>query len=195
MTCRYDTPTRPRTSSYSSRSSAATSQCTTNAIPSPGTPGTPRAGCARSRLPPRIVEYYDQPELDYDRHMRKYDEYSPESAASRDDIYEHGYDSPQHIDSLDTRTLVRYQRRSLNNMYDYGCFQKDRVHLHEPLEDGASSGDELLSSKKRIKLDLLDSANDVIIEANKDHRKVSDKIVFGLVDIFSVSLVQLLRKS
>lgn len=176
MTCRYDTPTRPRTSSYSSRSSAATSQCTTNAIPSPGTPGTPRGGSTRSRLA-RFADYYDQAGLDYaDRHFRSYDEYSQGSAASHEDFYEHGYDSPQHLDALDARSLVRYRRLSLEDPFDYGCFQKDRVHLLEPLEDCASSGDELLSSKKRLKLDLLDSANDVIIEANRDHRKVSDRM-------------------
>lgn len=52
--------------------------------------------------------------------------------------------------------------------------QKDRVHLLDPLEDCASSGDELLGTKKRLKLDLLDGTNDVIIEANRDHRKVME---------------------
>lgn len=44
----------------------------------------------------------------------------------------------------------------------------------DPLEDCPSSGDELLGSKKRLKLDLLDGTNDVIIEANRDHRKVME---------------------
>lgn len=110
MTCRYDTPTRPRTSSYSSRSSAATSQGPASAAPSPGAPGTPRAGSARPR-PARFADYYDQAGIDYaDRHFRGYDEYSQGSAASHEDLYEHGYDSPQHADALDARSLVRFRR-------------------------------------------------------------------------------------
>lgn len=58
--------------------------------------------------------------------------------------------------------------------------QKERVHLLEQLEECPSSGDELISPKKRLKLDLLDTVitSDVIIEANRDHRKVSDSIDF-----------------
>lgn len=45
----------------------------------------------------------------------------------------------------------------------------------EQLEECPSSGDELLSPKKRLKLDLEGGiANDVIIEANRDHRKVTE---------------------
>lgn len=58
--------------------------------------------------------------------------------------------------------------------------QKERVHLLEQLEECPSSGDELISPKKRLKLDLLDTVitSDVIIEANRDHRKVSDSSDF-----------------
>lgn len=54
--------------------------------------------------------------------------------------------------------------------------QKERVHLLEQLEECPSSGDELIGSNKRFKLELLDGgiANDVIIEANRDHRKVME---------------------
>lgn len=109
---RYDTPTRPRTSSYSSRSSAAASQCNTNAIPSPGTPGsgTPRGSSSRSRIS-RFPEYYDQTGVEYtERHFRNYDEYSQGSAASHEDFYEHehiySHDSPTHLDVLEARTLA-----------------------------------------------------------------------------------------
>lgn len=46
----------------------------------------------------------------------------------------------------------------------------------EQLEECPSSGDELISPKKRLKLDLLENSvpNDVIIEANRDHRKVME---------------------
>uniref|UniRef100_A0AAR5QAE3 RRM domain-containing protein n=1 Tax=Dendroctonus ponderosae TaxID=77166 RepID=A0AAR5QAE3_DENPD len=108
---RYDTPTRPRTSSYSSRSSVA-------AVASPGTPGnaTPRAGRAR-------VRYYDY-EMDYNaaaalegpnRHAashRSYDEYSQGSGASHEDPYDpydhpvaYLHDSPGHLDSLEVILL------------------------------------------------------------------------------------------
>lgn len=58
--------------------------------------------------------------------------------------------------------------------------QKERVHLLEQLEECPSSGDELISPKKRLKLDLLDTVitSDVIIEANRDHRKVSESSDF-----------------
>lgn len=88
--CRYDTPTRPRTSSYSSRSNASASQVTS--LQSPGTPGsvTPRGTGSRSRTA-RFADYYDQT-LDYaDRHFRSYDEYSQSSTASHEDLYEHEY--------------------------------------------------------------------------------------------------------
>lgn len=109
---RYDTPTRPRTSSYSSRSSAAASQCNTNAVPSPGTPGTPRGSSSRSRLS-RFPEYYDQTGVEYtERHFRSYDEYSQGSAASHEDFYDHehiyNHDSPTHLDALETRALVSF---------------------------------------------------------------------------------------
>ncbi|KAG5883270.1 hypothetical protein JTB14_018116 [Gonioctena quinquepunctata] len=173
---RYDTPTRPRTSSYSSRSSVAASQVTSS-LQSPGTPGsvTPRGSSSRSRSA-RFTEYYDQT-LDYpERHFRNYDEYSQGSAASHEDIYEHDYpfihDSPTHLDPMQgiVDTVVPFAPPDMRNL------QKERVHLLEQLEECPSSGDELMSPKKRLKLDLLDSAmtSDVIIEANRDHRKVME---------------------
>lgn len=110
--CRYETPTRPRTSSYSSRSNTTTAQCNSAAMPSPGTPGsvTPRGGGSRSRIA-RYSEYYEQSGVEYvDRHFRSYDEYSQGSAASHEDFYEHEYayshDSPNHLDVLESRALV-----------------------------------------------------------------------------------------
>lgn len=42
----------------------------------------------------------------------------------------------------------------------------------EQLEECPSSGDEIISPKKRLKLDLLDpTVGDVIIEANRDHNR------------------------
>ncbi|XP_076261467.1 spen family transcriptional repressor split ends isoform X4 [Rhynchophorus ferrugineus] len=174
---RYDTPTRPRTSSYSSRSSVA-------AVASPGTPGsaTPRAGRTR------VSRYYDYDIADYanieGRHTthRSYDEYSQGSAASHEDTYdpfEHGvylHDSPVHLDPLEVRVqnlveTVPYAPHDIRNL------QKERVHLLEQLEECPSSGDELICPKKRLKLDLLDPSitGDVIIETNRDHnRKVME---------------------
>ncbi|KAJ8966654.1 hypothetical protein NQ314_003381 [Rhamnusium bicolor] len=111
-----------------------------------------------------------------------YDEYSQGSAASHEDAYEHEYvfahDSPTHIvDPLDTRsiqsvvdTVVPFAPPDIRNL------QKERVHLLEQLEECPSSGDEIMSPKKRLKLELLDSTitSDVIIEANRDHRKVME---------------------
>lgn len=57
---------------------------------------------------------------------------------------------------------------------DIRNLQKERVHLLEQLEECPSSSDELMSPKKRLKLDLLDAGADVIIEANRDHRKVME---------------------
>ncbi|KAL1497996.1 hypothetical protein ABEB36_008866 [Hypothenemus hampei] len=182
LTARYaDTPTRPRTSSYSSRSSVA-------AMASPGTPGnvTPRGGRAR-------VRYYDY-ELDYaaataldssGRHSashRSYDEYSQGSAASHEDPYDPydhptGYlhDSPGHLDPLEVRVVQNLVDPVPYPPHDIRNLQKERVHLLEQLEECPSSGDELISPKKRLKLDLLDpSVGDVIIEANRDHRKVME---------------------
>ncbi|KRT84470.1 RNA binding protein, partial [Oryctes borbonicus] len=178
---RYDTPTRPRTSSYSSRSSATTSQCNASAIPSPGTPGsaTPRGSGSRSRVPRYAPEYYDQnSEYTDQRHFRNYDEYSQGSAASHEDNYEHEYvyhESPSHLETLDRLQTtsdhpVTFPQPDIRNL------QKERVHLLEQLEEYPSSGDELISPKKKLKLDHLDGAiiSDVIIEANRDHRKVME---------------------
>ncbi|XP_063915832.1 protein split ends-like isoform X3 [Zophobas morio] len=179
---RYDTPTRPRTSSYSSRSSATASQVT-SAIPSPGTPGsvTPRGSGSRSRIA-RFAEYYDQTgEYGPERHFRNYDEYSQGSAASHEDGYEHEYpyNSPTHTEPVETRTAPAVVADHTNTSFvqpDIRNLQKERVHLLEQLEECPSSGDELISPKKRLKLDLLENSttSDVIIEANRDHRKVME---------------------
>ncbi|GJQ73489.1 hypothetical protein Trydic_g13846 [Trypoxylus dichotomus] len=178
---RYDTPTRPRTSSYSSRSSATTSQCNASAIPSPGTPGsaTPRGSGSRSRVPRYAPEYYDQnSEYSDQRHFRNYDEYSQGSAASHEDNYEHEYiyhESPSHLETLD-RLQTTSDHPTTFPQPDIRNLQKERVHLLEQLEEYPSSGDELISPKKKLKLDHLDGAiiSDVIIEANRDHRKVME---------------------
>ncbi|XP_044758734.1 protein split ends-like isoform X3 [Coccinella septempunctata] len=182
---RYDTPTRPRTSSYSSRSSIAASQVA-SAIPSPGTPGnvTPRATTTTKSRIGRFNDYYEGGEVN-DRHFRSYDEYSQGSAASQDDPYDPDYsynnhESPMHVDVIESRSAVTatsvdhgtvpYAPPDIRNL------QKERVHLLEQLEDCPSSGDEHIVSKKRLKLELLDNAigTDVIIEANRDHRKVME---------------------
>ncbi|XP_066153414.1 protein split ends isoform X3 [Euwallacea fornicatus] len=176
---RYDTPTRPRTSSYSSRSSVA-------AVASPGTPGnaTPRARGARPRA------YYAEYELEYalegaSRHPaashRSYDEYSQGSPASHEDPYDpydhqvqvsYMHDSPGHLDPLEVRVVQNLVETVPYAPHDIRNLQKERVHLLEQLEECQSSGDELLSPKKRIKLDLLDPAvGEVIIEANRDHNR------------------------
>lgn len=113
---RYDA-SRPRTSSYSSRSSLTSNQVVSSSIQSPGgaTPGsvTPRgAAGSRSSRSRFVGDYYDQA-IDYptERHFRSYDEYSQGSAASHDDVivYEHEYtfvhDSPTHLDVLDSRSM------------------------------------------------------------------------------------------
>ncbi|XP_049817476.1 protein split ends isoform X3 [Aethina tumida] len=190
---RYDTPTRPRTSSYTGsggRSGASVpgaapsqlSSATASAMQSPGgacTPGsaTPRS---RSRLVSRY-DYYDQSMVDYvvpsERlAFRAYDDaYSQGSPASHDDYEAEYYQvhSPlaPHIDMVESRSLQSvdattgyHQPDNIRNL------QKERVHLLEQLEECPSSGDELLGpSKKRLKLD-----SDVIIEANRDHRKVME---------------------
>jgi RNA recognition motif-containing protein len=179
---RYDTPTRPRTSSYSSRSSAAASQVT-SAIPSPGTPGsvTPRGTGSRTRVA-RFAEYYD-PNGEYgpERHFRNYDEYSQGSGASHEEGYEHEYpfSSPSHAEPVETRTVPPVVTEHATTPFvqpDIRNLQKERVHLLEQLEECPSSGDELISPKKRLKLDLLENSvtSDVIIEANRDHRKVME---------------------
>ncbi|CAH1136007.1 unnamed protein product [Ceutorhynchus assimilis] len=184
---RYDTPTRPRTSSYSSRSSAA-------AIASPGTPGsaTPRAGRGRVRYYEYDLEYpataLVEGSVRHTTSHRSYDEYSQGSAASHEDPYDpydhpvaYLHDSPGHLDSLE---FLHPQVRVVQNLvdavpyapHDIRNLQKERVHLLEQLEDCPSSGDEIISPKKRLKLDLLDpTLGDVIIEANRDHnRKVME---------------------
>ncbi|KAB0802253.1 hypothetical protein PPYR_04439 [Photinus pyralis] len=181
---RYETPTRPRTASYSSRTSATTGQCNaTSTVHSPSTPGsvTPRGSGSRSRLA-RFAEYYDQGVTEYgERRYRSYDEYSQGSAASHEDGYEHEYpfnrESPSHIDSLESRSLQHNTEVTLTFAPpDIRNLQKERYHLLEQLEDYPSSGDELVSPKKRIRLDILEgaAASDVIIEANRDHRKVME---------------------
>lgn len=183
MRCRYEATTRPRTASYGSRTNASTGQCNTGvAIPSPGTPGsgTPRGNSTRSRLT-RYPDFYEQGGVELaERHFRSYDEFSQGSAASHEDFYDpeypYNHDSPNHIEVLETRTAmvsptVETVVPKTNVMVR---LQKERVHLLDSLEDGPSSGDELIGSKKRLKLDHLDNANDVIIEANRDHRKVME---------------------
>lgn len=82
------------------------------------------------------------------------------------------------MEPVDTRTIqstasehvITFAPPELRNL------QKERVHLLEQLEECPSSGDELIIPNKRFKLDLLEGgiANDVIIEANRDHRKVME---------------------
>lgn len=142
---RYDTPTRPRTSSYSSRSSVTTTQVP-SAMPSPGTPGsvTPRTTGSRSRLA-RFAEYYD-PNGDYpnDRHFRNYDEFSQESGASHEDVYENEYNyaSPSHIDIVESRTVPNAVNDHATPFVqpDIRNLHKERVHLLEQLEECPSSG-------------------------------------------------------
>lgn len=154
------------------------------AIPSPGTPGsvTPRGNSTRSRLA-RYPDYFDSTNTEYnERHFRNYDEYSQGSGASHEENYDHEY-QPFNNESLTIETLET--RNISTNVTDHNVsfappelrnLQKERVHLLEQLEECPSSGDELISSNKRFKLDLLDCgiANDVIIEANRDHRKVME---------------------
>lgn len=115
-----------------------------------------------------------------ERHFRSYDEYSQGSAASHEDFYEHEYpynhDSPTHLEVLESRTnMVSPTAETMVAKTNVMVrLQKERIHLLDSLEDAPSSGDELIGSKKRLKLDHLDSANDVIIEANRDHRKVME---------------------
>nr|CAI5817986.1 unnamed protein product [Callosobruchus analis] len=181
---RYESSSsRPRTSSYggsrSAPASAAAGHQSPSAVSVVGVVGsaTPRSSERSSRggTGRRCFDYYAAAAVgdDYaplDRHLfRSYDEYSQASSASHDDLYDHEYgfvhDSPTHLDSV--MTFAPPEIRNL---------QKERVHLLEQLEECPSSGDELISPKKRLKLDLLDSAmtSDVIIEANRDHRKVTE---------------------
>ncbi|KAF5270738.1 hypothetical protein FQA39_LY01476 [Lamprigera yunnana] len=183
---RYETPTRPRTASYSNRSNVTTGQCNASTVVhSPSTPGsvTPRGSGARSRLA-RFSEYYEQ-NVEYgERRYRSYDEYSQGSAASHEDGYEHDYsfnrESPSRVDTVETRSLphnsevtLSFPQPEIRNLQN---LQKERYHLLEQLEDYPSSGDELVSPKKRMRLDVLEGpvTNDVIIEANRDHRKVME---------------------
>lgn len=181
---RYETPSRPRTSSYSSRSNVAGAQCNAaGAVNSPGAPGsvTPRGGGSRSRLA-RFSEYYDQNATDFgERRYRSYDEYSQGSGASHEDGYEHDYpynrESPSHADPTEARAVPHNPEHATMTFPppDIRNLQKERYHLLEQLEDYASSGDELVSPKKRMRLDIEGTAaSDVIIEANRDHRKVME---------------------
>lgn len=97
--------------------------------------------------------------------------------------YEHEYtyphDSPSHIEPLESRTIVNNTVEHNSVPFappDIRNLQKERVHLLEQLEDCPSSGDEVHSPKKRLKLDGIEGviATDVIIEANRDHRKVME---------------------
>ncbi|CAH1958661.1 unnamed protein product [Acanthoscelides obtectus] len=181
---RYESSSsRPRTSSYGGTRSAPASSSAGHQSPSAvsvvGVVGsaTPRTSERPSRggTGRRCFDYYSAAAVadDYaplDRHLfRSYDEYSQASSASHDDLYDHEYgfvhDSPTHLDGV--MTFAPPEIRNL---------QKERVHLLEQLEECPSSGDELISPKKRLKLDLLESAmtSDVIIEANRDHRKVTE---------------------
>lgn len=115
-----------------------------------------------------------------ERHFRSYDEYSQGSAASHEDFYDHEYpynhDSPTHIDVLESRAaLVNATAEAVVAKTNVMVrLQKERVHLLDSLEDCQSSGDEMIGTKKRLKLDHIENANDVIIEANRDHRKVME---------------------
>lgn len=183
---RYELPsTRPRTASYSSRSSVAASQCNTaSTVHSPSTPGsaTPRGSGSRSRLA-RLNEYYDQNSEFSERRYRSYDEYSQGSAASHEEGYEHEYaaynrESPSHLETADPRSIP-HNSEHLPLVFappDIRNLQKERFHLLEQLEDYTSSGDELTSSKKRIKLDIIEGpvVGDVVIETNREHRKVME---------------------
>ena len=142
---------------------------------SPGTPGsvTPRGTSSRPRL--TRYDYYDQQTGDYgDRHFRNYDEYSQGSAASHEENYDHEYvyhGSPSHLDVLE-----RLAAPTVNPPPDIRNLQKERVLILEQLNECPSSGDEIINPKKKLKLDHLDGGiiNDVIIEANRDHRKVME---------------------
>lgn len=146
---------------------------------------TPRGSGSRTRIS-RYQDYYDTTagNAEYnERHFRNYDEYSQGSAASHDDNYEHEYPAYNHespsIETMEARNVsanVQDHNMSAFAPPELRNLQKERVHLLEQLEECPSSGDELISSNKRFKLDLLDCgiANDVIIEANRDHRKVME---------------------
>ncbi|CAG9824722.1 unnamed protein product, partial [Phaedon cochleariae] len=181
--CDFTATARARTSSYSSRSSLTPSSCPAS-LQSPSAASaaaqgslTPRGG-SRSR---RFAEFYDAAGtggVEYEgrhAHSRGYDEYSQGSAASHDDGYEHEYEfvrdvsSPIHLDPL-ADPAAPFAPPDMRHL------QKERHHLLEQLEECPSSGDELISPKKRLKLDLLDGGlvGEVVIEANRDHRKVME---------------------
>lgn len=173
MFFRYES-SRPRTASYSSRSGSQVG----SAVPSPGTPGsvTPRNTTRSSRLP-RYSDYYPDTTTEYpERRFRSYDEFSQGSAASHDEEYIYTRESP-HIDIETSRNLPSVVIPPENHQNDRNFappdirhLQKERVHLLEQLEDCPSSGDELMSPKKRLKIDI-DGGDDL---NHTEHRKISE---------------------
>lgn len=180
---RYDTPTRPRTASYSSRSG---SQSASAAIPSPGTPGsvTPRGTTSRSRI--TRYEYYEGGDYPAERRFRNYDEFSQGSGASHEDGYEHEFafarESPslvvegENARVIPTVVVPNDHPPTPFPPPDIRHLQKERVHLLEQLEECPSSGDELMSPKKRLKMELQMNGNvsnsEILESTRNDHRKL-----------------------
>lgn len=155
---------------------AATSQATPSALPSPGTPGSVTPRGSRSRGLPRFEYYTESGEYAPDRHCRTYDEYSQGSGASHEDpaCEHHDYPSPSHHPDQNPTGVTEHSAPPFAQP-DIRNLQKERVQILEQLEECPSSGDELISPKKRLKLDVLDLggvSSEVIIESNRDHRKV-----------------------
>lgn len=180
---RYDGPPRSRTSSFS-RHGSITGGNSGAASPIAGVLERASSGSTTPRGAgrPRVVRYntVDFYDGEYsDRRSRNYDEYSQGSGASHDgDAYDHsgsgdvftaysrgtgGSESPP-----PTRVVeggnggVEVRRRSEKSPGDIRHLQKERVHLLEQLEECPSSGDELMSPKKRIRYDST-MTNDTVV--------------------------------
>ncbi|XP_037903936.1 protein split ends isoform X2 [Hermetia illucens] len=111
----------------------------------------------------RVLRHSD---YDYgEQRLRSYDEYSQGSGASHDDdSYNYSSnclrsDSPQSrlgastLDTLEVSSTSGGRRRCDKSPGDIRNLQKERFQILEQLEECPSSGDELVSPKKRMKFD------------------------------------------
>ncbi|XP_059616724.1 protein split ends isoform X2 [Phlebotomus argentipes] len=182
---RYDGPPRSRTSSFSRHGSITGGGNSGAASPVAGVlersssgSTTPR-GAGRPRVMRyNTVDFYDG---EYsDRRSRNYDEYSQGSGASHDgDGYDHsgsgdvftsysrgaggGSESPPPARLEGGNGGIEGRRRSDKSPGDIRHLQKERVLLLEQLEECPSSGDELMSPKKRIRYDSTMMTNDTVV--------------------------------
>ncbi|XP_026472538.1 LOW QUALITY PROTEIN: protein split ends [Ctenocephalides felis] len=187
---RYDALARPRTASYS-RSGNPISAASAGAVSPGGPPGanTPRGRARLTRYPPDYYdsagEYTERRFRNYDEFSQgsgashedifEHDVYAPPACYSAPDSSEHARRrsdkmvSPVQEDDFKIRSVqsvviptdLQTGGTTTFPPPDIRHLQKERVHLLEQLEECPSSGDEMISPKKRLKLDsmCLDNMN------------------------------------